>query len=79
MHHEEFAERAAERLELVADALKDEQWRIGRGTVSIRANEMSVVARMVRDTVCGSAAGGDPVLRGAWPREESRLVSNRTG
>ncbi len=49
MRHEEFAERLAGRLESVAAALEEEERRIGRGSVSARANEMRVAAHMVRD------------------------------
>jgi hypothetical protein len=50
MQHKEFAERAAEHLEVVADAIEDADRRIGRHAVSsVRANEMRVAARMVRD------------------------------
>ena len=49
MQHEEFAERTAERLEAVADAIEEEDRRIGCDIVSTRANEMRVAARMVRD------------------------------
>ena len=49
MQHEEFAERLAGRLESVAAALKEEERRIGHGSVSARANEMRVAAHMVRD------------------------------
>ena len=49
MQHKEFAERAAEHLGVVADAIEDEDRRIGRDAVSVRANEMRVAARMVRD------------------------------
>jgi hypothetical protein len=49
MQHKEFAERAAEHLEVVADTIENEDRRIGRDAVSVRANEMRVAARMVRD------------------------------
>ena len=50
MQHEEFAERTAEHLEAVADAIEEEDRRIiGCDIVSTRANEMRVAARMVRD------------------------------
>ena len=49
MRHEEFAERVAGRLESVAAALEEEEHRIGRGSVSARANEMRVAAHMIRD------------------------------
>ncbi len=49
MQHEEFAERVAGRLESVAVALEEEERRIGRGSVSARANEMRVAAHMIRD------------------------------
>jgi hypothetical protein len=48
VQHEEFAKRAAERLEAIAKAIEDEERRIGRGEVSARANEMRVAARVVR-------------------------------
>ncbi len=48
MRHEQFAERMAERLEAVAAALDEEERRIGRNPVSVRANEMRVAAHMVR-------------------------------
>lgn len=49
MQHEEFAERAAGRLEAVAAALDEEERRIGHNHVSTRANEMRVAAHMIRD------------------------------
>jgi len=49
MRHEEFAERVGGRLEAVAAALDEEDRRIGRNSVSARANEMRVAAHMVRD------------------------------
>lgn len=49
MRHDEFAARAADRLESTAAAIDEEERRIGRVTVSSRANEMRVAARMIRD------------------------------
>ena len=45
MQHEEFAKRAAERLEAIAKAIEDESG----AAKSRRANEMRVAARAVRD------------------------------
>ena len=49
MRHEEFAERVAERLESMAEAMDDEEARIGRGITTMRANELRVAARVVCD------------------------------
>ena len=49
MRHDEFARRAAGRLESAAEAIDEEEGRIGYGSVSSRANEMRVAARMIRD------------------------------
>ncbi len=49
MRHEEFAERMAERLVIVAEAIADKELRVGRGKTAMRANELRVAARVVRD------------------------------
>lgn len=49
MRHDEFARRAAGRLESAAAAVDEEERRIGHGSVSSRANEMRVAAHMIRD------------------------------
>lgn len=49
MRHDEFADRAASRLEFAAAAMDEEERGIGHASVSARANEMRVAARMIRD------------------------------
>jgi adenylate kinase len=50
IRHEEFAERAAERLEAVADRLEEEGHRLGvHGAVSARAGEMRLAALLTRE------------------------------
>ena len=49
MSHTEFAERAARRLEVVADRLDEEGGRLNRDTVSARADELRVAAHLVRN------------------------------
>lgn len=50
MRHEEFAERAAKRLEAVADRLDEEGRRLGiHGAVSARAGEMRLAALLTRE------------------------------
>jgi hypothetical protein len=50
MKHEEFAERAAKRLEAVADGLEKEGRRLGiHGAVSARAGEMRLAALLTRE------------------------------
>lgn len=63
MQHEEFAERVTERLEAVADAVEGRDRGLGHGAVSVRANEIRVAARMVRDaalTVTRAEDGASP-------------------
>ncbi|HJQ30459.1 MAG TPA: hypothetical protein VJ827_14055 [Rubrobacter sp.] len=47
MDHERFAERAAKRLELVADRLEEERRQYGTDAV-VRAKELRVAAHLVR-------------------------------
>ena len=49
MRHDEFAERAAGSLEKIAAPLEEEDRRVGRGVTAVRANELRVAARVVRD------------------------------
>lgn len=49
MRHEEFAERVVERLEIMAEATADKELRVGCGITAMRANELRVGARVVRD------------------------------
>jgi hypothetical protein len=49
MNHQEFAEKASERLEAIAETTREEELRIGHGITSMRANELMVAARLVRD------------------------------
>ena len=51
MRHDEFAERAAERLEALAASLGEKDTRrVGRGSITaMRANELRVAAHVVRD------------------------------
>jgi hypothetical protein len=50
MRHEEFAERAARRLEAEADRLEEEGRRLGiHGAVSARAGEMRLAALLTRE------------------------------
>ncbi len=49
MRHDEFAERAARSLEKIAAPLEEEDRRVGRGITAVRANELRVAARVVRD------------------------------
>lgn len=47
MYHERFAERAAKRLELVADRLEEERRQYGTDAM-VRAKELRVAAHLVR-------------------------------
>ena len=47
--HREFAEKAARRLEDLAEVTREEESRVGYGITSMRANELMVAARVVRD------------------------------
>ena len=49
MRHDEFAERAARRLEEIAAPLEEEDRRAGRGITAGQANELRVAAHVVRD------------------------------
>ena len=49
MRHEEFAEQAARKLEDIAKATNEDEQPIGRGITKMRANELRVAARVVRD------------------------------
>ena len=49
MLHAESAERAARRLEVVADRLDEKGRRLNRDTVSARADELRVAAHLVRN------------------------------
>ncbi len=49
MRHDKFAERAARSLEKIAAPLEEEDRRVGRGVTAVRANELRVAARVVRD------------------------------
>ena len=49
MRHEEFAEQAARKLEYIAKATNEDELPIGRGITAMRANELRVAARVVRD------------------------------
>jgi hypothetical protein len=49
MRHDEFGERVAQCLEEMAVPLEREDRRIGRGITAVRANELRVAARVVRD------------------------------
>ena len=49
MRHDEFAERAARSLEKIAAPLEEEDRCVGRGVTAVRANELRVAARVVRD------------------------------
>ena len=62
MQHEDFAKRAAERLEAIAKAIEDEERRIGRGEVSARKRDAGGRTRgegRIRD---GDAEREPPVL-----------------
>ncbi len=49
MRHDEFADRAARCLEKIAAPLEEGDRRVGRGVTAVRANELRVAARVVRD------------------------------
>jgi acyl-CoA reductase-like NAD-dependent aldehyde dehydrogenase len=49
MQHEEFAKRAAERLEAEADRLEEKSQWMKHDVTAARANELRVAAHMVRD------------------------------
>ena len=64
MDHERFAERAARRLELVADRLEEERRQYGAdGDVLARAKELRVAAHLVRaeSEVVSRSEGEDPM------------------
>ncbi len=48
MKHEDFARRAADRLEEMAEATLREELRVGYGITTMRSNEMRVAAHVVR-------------------------------
>ncbi len=47
--HEEFAERVAERLEVRADTLENEERPAGRVATEVRVRELRVAAEMARE------------------------------
>ncbi len=48
MRHEEFARLAADRLEEMAQATREEELRVGYGITTMRSNEMRGAAHVVR-------------------------------
>jgi hypothetical protein len=48
MRHEDFARRAADRLEEMAQSTLREELRVGYGITTMRSNEMRVAAHVVR-------------------------------
>ena len=75
MRHEEFAERAAERLEAVADRLEEEGRRLGiHGAVSARAGEMRLAALLTREEAeAVTRAEGEPSAGPRNPPLEAQL------
>ncbi len=49
MRHQDFAEQAARKLEDIAEAIKKDELPVGGGITAMRANELRVAARVVRD------------------------------
>ena len=49
MGHQEFAERAARKLEEIAEAINEDELPLGGGITAMRANELRVAACVVRD------------------------------
>ena len=49
MRHQDFAEQAARKLEGIAEAINEAQAPVGGGITAMRANELRVAARVVRD------------------------------
>ena len=76
MRHDEFAGLAVRCLERIAAPLEEENRRVGRGIAAMRANELRVAARVVRDLSealsreeeCGSPAGRLPVEVSSYSR-----------
>ena len=81
MKHEEFAHRAAGRLEEVADRTKEDARRLGIGGEAsgtrARAREMRVAAILVREEALAvseeeSPAPGSPEALAEWPPLEAQ-------
>ncbi len=49
MRHEDFAEQAARKLEDIAEAINEDEQPVGGSITAMRANELRVAARVVRD------------------------------
>ena len=49
MRHQDFAEQAARKLEDIAEAINEDEGPVGGGITAMRANELRVAARVVRD------------------------------
>jgi hypothetical protein len=49
MRHQDFAEQAARKLEDIAEAINEAELPVDRGITAMRANELRVAARVVRD------------------------------
>ena len=49
MRHQDFAEQAARKLEDIAEGINEDELPIGGGITAMRANELRVAARVVRD------------------------------
>ena len=67
MSHTEFAERAARRLEVVADRLDEEGGRLNRDTVSARAKELRVAAHLVRNEAVAVTQEEEKLARASAP------------
>ncbi len=49
MRHQDFAEQAARKLEDIAEEINEDELPVGGGITAMRANELRVAARVVRD------------------------------
>ena len=49
MRHQDFAEQAARKLEDIAEGINEDELPVGGGITAMRANELRVAARVVRD------------------------------
>ena len=49
MRHQDFAEQAARKLEDIAEAINEDELPVGGSITAMRANELRVAARVVRD------------------------------
>ena len=49
MRHQDFAEQAARKLEDIAEGINEDELPVDGGITAMRANELRVAARVVRD------------------------------